>query len=682
MIKYIEITNFKKTTGTFEFNENGLTAIVGNNRSGKTTILEAIEFALTGSVGVSNKNVDVFNGFCEKGEKQMKVKLGLVDGEIIRSITQETSKDGFKYTGDVMYKGVLGNEKGKAADALIGLMKLSPLVFGFKDFLSMTGTNRKKLVLKHCNVGDIDKVHFENYIIEKLKELGIDEESFTVIYRPIITAALKNNDDILDGAIKYLETEFKALNDKAKLENYSGQKFAELKADNQSNLSKKTLLEDEVKKFTDIINMTIDQLARYHASMQSKQSDNERAEKLLAEIKMAKFEEFHTEATADKLLDLQQKRDDYMADAEVHKVEMEKLDLDFNNLVKLHNDTVSKINKLEDISMSLSLDKYGQSEKIHEFKTERLCPVTGDVCSGAVEAIENALNLNLDKIQTAIEDNAQAIADAKKRLEILVDEQVKSSQQLIEASEAFRSKYGGNPDTHIYNLNKMIAEHERQLRDKETFEQRKAQRIESLTSEMDRLNAKVYDGLDIDAEATKALAESARESRNNAIAELDQIKEKLMLYNNQVKAHEEYQIASAKLSAVKTLQKIVGPHGYQGDFIFKALDQTTDTIKSIISKLLPGSIFFFNMDGNQFDFGINGVSFESLSGYEQIAVSMAIVIGLTTSKYRLIVIDEINNIHKNNFDGFISCLQEIDNYQFIVAGTVTNTYSIERLIEL
>ena len=48
-IKKVKIRNFKSFYGLFEFELNrGLNILVGNNETGKSTILEAIHLALTG----------------------------------------------------------------------------------------------------------------------------------------------------------------------------------------------------------------------------------------------------------------------------------------------------------------------------------------------------------------------------------------------------------------------------------------------------------------------------------------------------------------------------------------------------------------------------------------------------------------------------------------------------------
>jgi hypothetical protein len=215
------------------------------------------------------------------------------------------------------------------------------------------------------------------------------------------------------------------------------------------------------------------------------------------------------------------------------------------------------------------------------------------------------------------------------------------------------------------------------------FENQRTERLAIIQIRINDINSKVYDELDIDVDIIKSLVETAKESKQKYQNELDQIKEKLMLYKAQVVAHEEYEIASGKLSAVKTLQKIVGPHGFQGEYILNALDGVTRVIEDVIVKLIPGVKFFYNMDGNQFDFGINDVSFESLSGYEQIAVSLAMIIGLSVnSNYKLIVIDEINNIHTSNIKNFISTLSDLHGFQFIVAGTLDNSSQFENCIKL
>ena len=74
-IKKIIIENYKCFNGKFSFEPNkGLNIIVGNNESGKSTILEAIHLALTGLLNgryLKNEltqylfNIEVVVGFSE-----------------------------------------------------------------------------------------------------------------------------------------------------------------------------------------------------------------------------------------------------------------------------------------------------------------------------------------------------------------------------------------------------------------------------------------------------------------------------------------------------------------------------------------------------------------------------------------------------------------------------------------
>ncbi len=78
MITRLSLVNFKVFTDqVFRFDE-GITAIVGPNGSGKTTILEAIEFALFKQATRKEKTVDHLQDFIRHGERKATVELDFV----------------------------------------------------------------------------------------------------------------------------------------------------------------------------------------------------------------------------------------------------------------------------------------------------------------------------------------------------------------------------------------------------------------------------------------------------------------------------------------------------------------------------------------------------------------------------------------------------------------------------
>ncbi len=78
MIGKLRLQNFKVFEDQeFEFQE-GITTIVGPNGSGKTTILEAIEFAFFKNVSRKEKTIKTVEEFIRHGEKRCKIELEFV----------------------------------------------------------------------------------------------------------------------------------------------------------------------------------------------------------------------------------------------------------------------------------------------------------------------------------------------------------------------------------------------------------------------------------------------------------------------------------------------------------------------------------------------------------------------------------------------------------------------------
>jgi DNA repair exonuclease SbcCD ATPase subunit len=97
MIRKLRMTDFKVFHDQeFEFNP-GTTAIVGPNGSGKTTILEAIEFALFRSVTRKEKAVKTFKDLIRHSRKKAKIQLEFIapvnrrEYKVVRTIHQEGS---------------------------------------------------------------------------------------------------------------------------------------------------------------------------------------------------------------------------------------------------------------------------------------------------------------------------------------------------------------------------------------------------------------------------------------------------------------------------------------------------------------------------------------------------------------------------------------------------------------
>lgn len=90
MLRSIKTENFKKlVNGTYEFTD-GLNIICGDNAAGKTTLTQALSFALYGVRAIPGKSEDIATW----GEKNAKVTCSLGDFEIIRTINNCSVKKG------------------------------------------------------------------------------------------------------------------------------------------------------------------------------------------------------------------------------------------------------------------------------------------------------------------------------------------------------------------------------------------------------------------------------------------------------------------------------------------------------------------------------------------------------------------------------------------------------------
>lgn len=110
MIDRIKITNFKTFSSTFEIKLNqGLNILVGNNETGKSTILEAIHIALTGFYGGRNIRNEISQYLFNKEVVDEYLKQ-INNGENIKP-PKLTIEVFFSNTVDAMFEGNYNSEK-------------------------------------------------------------------------------------------------------------------------------------------------------------------------------------------------------------------------------------------------------------------------------------------------------------------------------------------------------------------------------------------------------------------------------------------------------------------------------------------------------------------------------------------------------------------------------------------
>lgn len=188
ILNSLELLNFKKyTKKSFNF-EEGLVGIIGKNGSGKSTIFEAILFALYGELR-------------NKGSKEL-IRNSYVDHKNMVSVTLEFEFDSFTYkvVREFRGKNLTANAKLYKNEELISsgakevtnsiskLVKMTKDAFmhtlfaSQKELTSLSGLkpeDRKKMIRKLLGLEKIDAI--ETMLTEKSREIKRDIKSFSEI---------------------------------------------------------------------------------------------------------------------------------------------------------------------------------------------------------------------------------------------------------------------------------------------------------------------------------------------------------------------------------------------------------------------------------------------------------------------------------------------------------------------
>lgn len=222
IFKNLKLKNFKSHVNSSINFDNGVTLVIGENGAGKSSIFEAITFALFRKTTVKNLN-DLINTNRSASDKtEMEVQLSFtansVDYKVIRSIRNKSKKANAE-----LIKIDCGNEETIALgvrevdreiqeilrmDASTFLNAIHVRQGEISKLIDDTPAARKKLIGQLLNLEDLEKAY--NKIVELINVFAVKKE--------VLDAKLKDEEE-LETNLKEVKEEYNRFNSKINLLN-------------------------------------------------------------------------------------------------------------------------------------------------------------------------------------------------------------------------------------------------------------------------------------------------------------------------------------------------------------------------------------------------------------------------------------------------------------------------------
>lgn len=662
-INKVIFENFKNKEG--EQNLDGYDVFIGSNGVGKSSIIQAINLALTGEINGKSQPKDKFK-FANKGDKYT-VGINAGNLSVLRSIERHESKS--RKTGEISIKyneklrvsactstGIKENQK--KLDELIGTLSVG---FDFKKFSGLTDSEKRNYILSFCNSSyELDKA------IEFLKK-KYDETLNKEKYNEIIEKAVKEageEQDIqkkVDMMLSYVKEQYSFTRKEIERSAATIQKLTDKK--NNYQIADKGLKLDKAK--AEKLNEKIIEKEKELATIKKTNEIAEKNLKAIEEIKKA-IEEAQTKKCELNIEELQEKKNNYITQSDTINKKNVENSQKINTLNKQFEETNlqienerKKVDQLKEKGIELKTKYHTSLDLLNRVKNIKgKCAINPNIPCNAnfVEWLKketaeiNSLAKELKNVVSGY-NKEKANLDSKiadlKKIQEQKDNIINEQQKNIKNIEV---------------LNNNINVYTKKIENVKNFDSLKKQKIEQLTAEMNKLIAtenKIIDYTNIEPEIEKLKAE---------LKELKEVitqKEQLVVLTSQVKeAQLEYDNIEAENNIYKSLVKNI--RKLQNVILQELLNPIISEINQNLETLSINRKFTINTVNEQendvFDFGLDGINFNALSTGQQAILSIAMVIAFiskSNSTLKILCVDNAENLDTDNLGKLLKGLESI-----------------------
>ena len=640
--------------GTDVLSLSGLDIITGNNGSGKTRLLQAIQLGLSGAVPhpIEDRSIDLIELFTRDGEDNMSVSMDFEPSQnFIRgfSIAKSAGKDSVKQTIRVGEESLPTSIGDATIKNLVGDF---PIMLNIHEFIRMSDAKRAELIFKFC---PIDKEKTRHQI------LAINNSVFakhkTEVMNPVCVW-LDNNDGVgVAMVLKYLKEQESLLRKTIKENQAAG--MGNVKSSATDGKSSLRHIED----ITTDLTQTKSSWASLIQSIEQSKATTQAHSRLNAEKAQLtdQIEQKKKLVNPDAIVEMKAK-------IAVLEKDVDEADLDDKRI----EESKERLRVLK-FDWALAKDIVAQKRHLWSSTRYRLDFISGGKCPACGQATKDTMS-EMGKDVVALENE---LGVAIKAQDLLSDEWKKE--------ETVQSGLLAAHDEKVKMVNTLINEAHR-LRNLVANAEGGLAYLMDMQKKLDELNHTKIDGEMVNLDEAELQKQGLEESMKNLTAELER------------KRDYDTKITQAKSMLLKAKQA-----EHDLEMVKELTDKTTNLRWEIVKEALEpikkeaSELFsvcgqkatfdfqFMDRRGNEvFKFGWmfagevydSFVDFDSLSTAQQLFTIISLLAPLIhrgNPKLRLLMIDNVEVVDEVNRRGFLSLLIEAKRFHLdnlIVASSL------------
>ena len=698
MITEIQMENIKGQSTTQSL--TGKNIFIGRNGSGKTTRIQALGLAMQGSIPGRGKTTAETIKFAT--DESMTVGLKTTDFEFTRNFTRDEKSNGKTGETKISIKETLNVSPGKGERTAtekkariqdeIGNF---PVALDFNEFLSLSDAKRRDFIysLSPIDSDSWDKEKLSHYLQGRMltTELEKNNKEQYEITKQLIGDALaeyRDKQDIHDGLSSMIDWVAKE-STFWKRKQADSQGTVRQMADMKNELAETDRNIAETKKELEELQQNLIEIEKKVAADTEKKRtiDNRlnRIDELKAEIKLVNETEIDIDTTV-----LNKDLAGLLASMPL-PFDLESKLLPFDNaifkLTEQANEQRQALYKVQEEMMNVrsnvqTLD--GTLKKVGELAG--VCVISQMIsCNKDFTGFDDYVAEKKAQAEQALMELTIQHDELKKRagaLGVLMTLQEDGKKEVFSAAQEIQAKREV--------LSQQIKMKETEIQKKESLKERKEGKLSLLETELQKLVHEKTEPIgDISIMEKQAIGTRARiEELKVQVDEKDKSKQTLVLMNENVLQNHE---AEYKSNALKVLNESLGAKGVQGELVKEILEPIRSQIEENLKLMEFEQVPYFQTESDTgkelFEFGwVNEhgheVNFDALSTGQQtvfLAAMMMTIIDRAQPKLRILVMDNLNHLDKQNFQLLINGLDKLSDKvdNIILAGALEYTFTAD-----